>query len=106
MTAYELRISDWSSDVCSSDLGIGDRADDIAATVAIEIDRGAHEGAGHELGLAEGAGPGPDEGVGRDMAFLARKSVVLGKSVSVREDRGGRGIINKQKSHSVLFIAS
>src|SRR3546814_8557690 len=22
MTAYELRISDWSSDVCSSDLGV------------------------------------------------------------------------------------
>src|SRR3546814_5010379 len=24
-TAYEVRISDWSSDVCSSDLGIGAR---------------------------------------------------------------------------------
>src|SRR3546814_2609287 len=24
-TAYEMRISDWSSDVCSSDLDIGDR---------------------------------------------------------------------------------
>src|SRR3546814_19987258 len=24
-TAYEMRISDWSSDVCSSDLGYGDR---------------------------------------------------------------------------------
>src|SRR3546814_16763328 len=24
MTAYEMRISDWSSDVCSSDLGIID----------------------------------------------------------------------------------
>src|SRR3546814_7561097 len=23
-TAYELRISDWSSDVCSSDLGVGE----------------------------------------------------------------------------------
>src|SRR3546814_15896517 len=26
-TAYELRISDWSSDVCSSDLGIGGRVE-------------------------------------------------------------------------------
>src|SRR3546814_16419383 len=26
-TAYELRISDWSSDVCSSDLGLGKPAD-------------------------------------------------------------------------------
>src|SRR3546814_7542363 len=25
-TAYEMRISDWSSDVCSSDLGAGARA--------------------------------------------------------------------------------
>src|SRR3546814_9143088 len=24
-TAYEMRISDWSSDLCSSDLGSGDR---------------------------------------------------------------------------------
>src|SRR3546814_12737082 len=24
-TAYEMRISDWSSDVCSSDLGVGER---------------------------------------------------------------------------------
>src|SRR3546814_4352891 len=27
-TAYEMRISDWSSDVCSSDLGARDRAPD------------------------------------------------------------------------------
>src|SRR3546814_6394792 len=26
-TAYEMRISDWSSDVCSSDLGIETQAD-------------------------------------------------------------------------------
>src|SRR3546814_7294548 len=26
-TAYEMRISDWSSDVCSSDLGAGELAD-------------------------------------------------------------------------------
>src|SRR3546814_11487678 len=25
-TAYEMRISDWSSDVCSSDLAVGQRA--------------------------------------------------------------------------------
>src|SRR3546814_5244984 len=32
-TAYEMRISDWSSDVCSSDLE-GSRAEDIAVAVA------------------------------------------------------------------------
>src|SRR3546814_5265209 len=35
MTAYEMRISDWSSDVCSSDLAAlpVDRADPIAVAV-------------------------------------------------------------------------
>src|SRR3546814_3599570 len=28
-TAYEMRISDWSSDVCSSDLAVGRDADDF-----------------------------------------------------------------------------
>src|SRR3546814_18147461 len=28
-TAYEMRISDWSSDVCSSDLLAGDRVADV-----------------------------------------------------------------------------
>src|SRR3546814_3073895 len=37
-TAYEMRISDWSSDVCSSDLRL---AEDVA-----EIEH-AHGGAGH-----------------------------------------------------------
>src|SRR3546814_10247391 len=43
-TAYEMRISDWSSDVCSSDLGRevhdigvepGARSDDVAEDVGI-----------------------------------------------------------------------
>src|SRR3546814_13819735 len=43
-TAYEMRISDWSSDVCSSDLQAAvDRADrDAAPVVRVEAgDRGA-----------------------------------------------------------------
>src|SRR3546814_10770899 len=36
-TAYEMRISDWSSDVCSSDLGFPVQAAD-AMCVAFEID--------------------------------------------------------------------
>src|SRR3546814_7682400 len=34
-TAYELRISDWSSDVCSSDLIKVDNADPLAAVSAV-----------------------------------------------------------------------
>src|SRR3546814_3445670 len=48
-TAYEVRISDWSSDVCSSDLttvGVVDGEDAVAAEEAAEE---AHEAA------AEGA---------------------------------------------------
>src|SRR3546814_16999594 len=98
-TAYEMRISDWSSDVCSSDLR-------------------------HRLGLA----PAPDQDsrflaratntdltLGQELSILAiamltsksasgvtsagfipladRKSVVSGKSVSVRVDLSGRRII-------------
>src|SRR3546814_18826063 len=32
-TAYEMRISDWSSDVCSSDLRIADHFDEMRRTV-------------------------------------------------------------------------
>src|SRR3546814_7274183 len=84
-TAYEMRISDWSSDVCSSDLHPGE-------------DR---QGARRAL-------PDPTGPVGQAQRSLAdalrrheadRKSVVSGKSVSVRVDLGGRRIIKKQKNH-------
>src|SRR3546814_17820637 len=35
MTAYEMRISDWSSDVCSSDLVAGPMASRISSSNAI-----------------------------------------------------------------------
>src|SRR3546814_11475779 len=37
-TAYEMRISDWSSDVCSSDLGEGE---DLAAEAELEAGEAA-----------------------------------------------------------------
>src|SRR3546814_3566673 len=42
-TAYEVRISDWSSDVCSSDLreALDVRAARAAVEVAVLADRGA-----------------------------------------------------------------
>src|SRR3546814_14443776 len=94
-TAYEMRISDWSSDVCSSDLALRDLRRDPAAGRA---DRGT----AHRLGLAHSlrarraararrlsAPPRPRR---KD-----RKSVVSGKSVSVRVDLGVRRIIKKKK---------
>src|SRR3546814_9756467 len=36
-TAYEMRISDWSSDVCSSDLGVLRRHDGVPVANALVI---------------------------------------------------------------------
>src|SRR3546814_18851122 len=48
-TAYEMRISDWSSDVCSSDLGGGDAAlrggHGLERAVRDEADHGWADGA-------------------------------------------------------------
>src|SRR3546814_12400078 len=99
-----MRISDWSSDVCSSDL-------DAAEALSLHR-RQAGLGAEHGGGQVDGDQPlqvgGPhvlqtlgadadtrvvDEAVDRD-----RKSVVLGKSVSVSVDLGGRRSIKKKNT--------
>src|SRR3546814_15913708 len=105
-----MRISDWSSDVCSSDLGVRVRAglveaghEHAAAVVAHRLTPPAPHAevaaAGAEQGARVVARPGQlvlDQcpavgGEGED-----RKSVVEGKSVSVRVDLGGRRIIPKK----------
>src|SRR3546814_16072850 len=99
-TAYELRISDWSSDVCSSDLRL-DFLDGEARDRAGEL--GREDGAFVLVGiLGKGNAVGETErrldGIsqpGLD-AVADRKSVVKGKSVSVRVDLGGRRIIKKK----------
>src|SRR3546814_11290633 len=98
-----MRISDWSSDVCSSDLtsSAWPRAS-CASTGRRDEGRaacGAHR--------PRAGAPSPRRPVRRhpgralaevDAAVRAdRKSVVSGKSVSVRVDLGGRRII-KQKT--------
>src|SRR3546814_2731301 len=75
-TAYELRISDWSSDVCSSDLVPPDRLIDPS------------EAATHPSPVASRY-PGLYRIVVDEKPTLDRKSVVSGKSVSVRVDLGG-----------------
>src|SRR3546814_7121318 len=39
-TAYEMRISDWSSDVCSSDLGAGRRGREPGNTISQTLQAG------------------------------------------------------------------
>src|SRR3546814_17008604 len=96
-----MRISDWSSDVCSSDL------------------RDAAGDEDHE----RPAGPAPPQ-VQRDdqrrqrrrasaiilqrveKRIADRKSVGEGKSVSVRVDLGGRRILKKNKKHIIIHNSS
>src|SRR3546814_15518326 len=84
-----MRISDWSSDVCSSDLKI--RKHPLIPCWADEQPRGAT--AIRRISQRRS--------YRRDVEHLVfatdRKSVVSGKSVSVRVDLGGRRIIKKNK---------
>src|SRR3546814_2941567 len=54
-TAYEMRISDWSSDVCSSDLGMPLANLNAFAELARTYDFDAHE-VGNSLIVREPAG--------------------------------------------------
>src|SRR3546814_20361326 len=84
-TAYEMRISDWSSDVCSSDL-----APLHARGVPDPRDRGRRED--HRCRDGDGIPPPVDGEAGRS------EERRVGKSVSVRVDLGGRRIITKKKT--------
>src|SRR3546814_11213926 len=99
-----MRISDWSSDVCSSDLHLTRPAaqrhlvDD--GVLAGDLDRHRID-IGRNGAAAECApgGKGEHHRAGAKVKDVAedRKSVVSGKSVSVRVDLGGHRIIKKKK---------
>src|SRR3546814_14050796 len=117
-----MRMSDWSSDVCSSDLAM--EATPLAklkeklvrlSHVAVErIPPDWHAWLGLSTADAEtawavareeeGSAVPADDFDAREVAALIfaghldRKSVVLGKSVSVRVDLGGSRIIKKEKN--------
>src|SRR3546814_12440154 len=113
-----MRISDWSSDVCSSDLRvvlIGDPAPHDLTGIRLSVDFGRvlrHWGVVHGTHTRprmRHAGPGAPHGAWplvaanfgtrgcRGPAYPARKSVVLGKRGSVRVDSGGRRSTKKKK---------
>src|SRR3546814_19422289 len=117
-----MRISDWSSDVCSSDLFAGeeqeaspfgrDGGDRRRGALEPRLPRyGVDERAREKPGAAaarRAVGPvdgheqlsGTLTGVEGDAveAVADRTSVVEGKSVSVRVDLGGRSITNNNKT--------
>src|SRR3546814_11183096 len=101
MTAYGMRISDWSSDVCSSDLH---HAAQVAQQFARKLLRHEHLLARAQLRVGrQRAQVERQRGElvpGHVVQFARhadRKRVVEGKSVSVRVDIGGRRIIKKNK---------
>src|SRR3546814_18538430 len=97
-----MRISDWSSDVCSSDLSGTDLLFEFGREWRLDdplADLGAGRGQFADVFGVERAEAGGDELVQPrrlEKGAGARKSVVEGKSVSVRVARGGRHIIKKQ----------
>src|SRR3546814_11394108 len=97
-----MRISDWSSDVCSSDLVV--RPDDCPGIAALGfedvLERLEHVRVAQVP--AFGAAIIHDTVIALGEGGTDRKSVVEGKSVSVRVDLGGRRIIKKKnmKTHT------
>src|SRR3546814_18509514 len=93
-----MRISDWISDVCSSDLrklhGRARRPLRPVRRDAPRLDHRIYPGGGRGARAAPGGGRACPRHGGD------RKSAVLGKSVSVSVDLGGRRIIKKNK-HNV-----
>src|SRR3546814_19550498 len=94
-----MRISDWSSDVCSSDLLRPHRRNRIAAVTS---QAQALRKSLYRSGAARANGDRPFNTRGprgKRRGCQERKSVEEGKSGSVRVDLGGRSIIKKKTTH-------
>src|SRR3546814_14924737 len=102
-TAYEMRISDWSSDVCSSELhDMPATLEDETLTFLLDAKRlgktrfiGAST---HVDGAEQALALGVFDSVMIDYN-VDRKSVVEGKSVAVRVGLGGHGLMKQKKRH-------
>src|SRR3546814_2489996 len=92
-TAYEMRISDWSSDVCSSDLPT---APGRARSPCRGHWRRESRPDGPAARRRRRAGRHSSARPARRQAGGDRKSVVYGQSVSVRVDLGCRRLIKKK----------
>src|SRR3546814_4878004 len=85
-TAYEMRISDWSADVCSSDLGLQAVAGSTTAQFAEH--RGGDAGAGDADRMAEGDTRAID-------VELVEAAVLLAPAprLEQRQHLGGEGLV-------------
>src|SRR3546814_20078827 len=117
-----MRISDWSSDVCSSDLvTCSDPPSSIRTLQAVHANIGSKASSGshkarneslrHRLSAlwsAVSIKAGRLYGCPAQIAgpFIDRTSVVSGKSVSVRVDLGGRRILKKKQQKNQIDTQS
>src|SRR3546814_13260818 len=96
-----MRISDWSSDVCSSDL-VYFSLTALAAVAYGFAGMGGFDAVNHAMTTVSNAGFSTRDtslaGFSPAVHWVDRQSVVSGTSVSVRVDLGGRRIIKKKKS--------
>src|SRR3546814_13194933 len=106
-----MRISDWSSDVCSSDLDVSADLGRVAGALCIGdtqplLDRTEVIHVVHihgEARLLHVVDPGTAAPAGRGLVDgQDRKGVVEGKGGAVRVDLGGRGIIKKKKKNKIV----
>src|SRR3546814_13126634 len=106
-----MRISDWSSDVCSSDLQIGVEPIEHRLAEArwnfgrLDIELGATRIAfaaqriDQRFQFRQTRRIGAEERILVDARLVDRKSVVSGKSVSVRLDIGGHRVITTKQQY-------
>src|SRR3546814_18055151 len=108
--AYEMRMSDWSSDVCSSDLArvyhspIRKPSSTLPSRAAARADARSSSGRTQHPSVPARRSPRAANlwrpswliVFPRPSDWEDRKSVVKGKSGSVRVDHGGRSILQKK----------
>src|SRR3546814_15308841 len=115
-----MRISDWSSDVCSSDLALIKRGNRVPMPVHLGYHlcygdfRHKHGIEPRDMGNMVMIANALSQGLARpmnwihmpvprdrdeDAYFANRKSAVAGQRVSVRIDSGGRSVIKKKSTH-------
>src|SRR3546814_18163150 len=96
-----MRISDWSSDVCSSDLRLIASGEDYGTHLLPAIARPSLFGMAHTSRTQGGTDRAarchrPLAGDGREGDLADRTSVVSGKRVEVRVDLGGSSIVKEK----------
>src|SRR3546814_1410944 len=107
-TAYELRISDWSSDVCCSDLEIEEEDQQQQRHVADELDVAPHQGLQRLVGGAVDVSAGEaDHGADhqRDRREQQPEAERLQDDVELTPDDGKRSEEHTSELQSLMRIS-